>query len=49
MDAKKNIFQRLGEREMREKRFNQFMTKTGKEMEEISKKDRADLMKKMIK
>ena len=49
IDAAKNVFQRMGEREMREKRFYQFMSKTGKEMEEISKKDRADLMKKMIK
>lgn len=49
IDAAKNVFQRMAEREMREKRVYSFMTKTGKEMDEISKKDRADLMKKMIK
>ena len=49
LDATKNVFQRMGEREMREKRFYSFMTKTGKDMEEISKIDRAALVKKMIK
>lgn len=49
IDAPRNVFQRVAERELREKRFGTFMAKTGKDMEELAKKDRADFMKKMIK
>jgi hypothetical protein len=48
-DAKRGIFRRLAEKDLRERRFQSFMSKTGKEMEENSKKERELLMKKMIK
>ena len=49
IDGPKGIFFRLAGKDSRERRFNQFMNKTTKDMEEISKKERADLIKKMIK
>ena len=49
MDAKRGVFRRLAEKDLRERRFNQFMSKTSKDMEEVSKKERDALMKKMIK
>jgi hypothetical protein len=48
-DAKRGIFKRLAEKDLRERRFQSFMSKTGKEMEEKSKQEKELLMKKMIK
>jgi hypothetical protein len=49
LDAPKNIFSRLADRELREKRVTQFMTRTTKEMDETTKREREQMMKKLIK